>query len=134
MNSLKIVIGSLFCFIVSLLECAPRKHTLLSRAPAMQAARLNPLASNPEARQAGARLYASHCAGCHGRDRQGIGSAPALADAKIYNAPPGTLFWILRRGAVFIGMPDFADLPELQRWQIVTFLKDDHTASATRSR
>jgi hypothetical protein len=55
MNSLKIVIGSLFCFIVSLLECAPRKHSLLSRAPAMQAARMIPLASNPEAGQAGAR-------------------------------------------------------------------------------
>ena len=134
MNSLKIFSGASFCLVVSLLECAPRRHTLLIRAPAMQTARLNPLASNPEARQAGARLYASHCAGCHGRDRQGIGSAPALADAKIYNAPPGTLFWILRRGAVFTGMPDFADLPELQRWQIVTFLKDDHTASATRSR
>jgi mono/diheme cytochrome c family protein len=134
MNSLKIVVGALFCLVVSLLECAPRKHTLLSRVPSVQAARLNPLDSNPEARQAGARMYASHCAGCHGRDRQGIGSAPALADAKIYNAPPGTLFWILRRGAVFTGMPDFADLPELQRWQIVTFLKDDHTAPATRSR
>jgi hypothetical protein len=34
MNSRKIVIGSLFCLIISLLECAPRKHTLLSRAPA----------------------------------------------------------------------------------------------------
>ena len=55
MNSRKIVIGSLFCLIISLLECAPRKHTLLSRAPAMQAARLNPLASNPEAGQAGGR-------------------------------------------------------------------------------
>jgi hypothetical protein len=55
MNPLKVVISSLFCPIVSLLECAPRKHTLLSRAPAMQAARLNPLASNPEAGQAGAR-------------------------------------------------------------------------------
>src|SRR5262249_45068269 len=117
-----------------LLECPQGSHTLLPGPPPIHTARLNPLASNPEARQAGARLYASHCAGCHGRDRQGIGSAPALADAKIYNAPPGTLFWILRRGAVFTGMPDFADLPELQRWQIVTFLKDDHTTSTTRSR
>jgi hypothetical protein len=55
MNSLKIVIGALFCLVVSLLECAPRRHTLLSRAPAMQAARVNPLGSNPEAGQAGAR-------------------------------------------------------------------------------
>ena len=49
MNSRKMVIGALFCLIVSLLVRTPRKHTLLSRAPAMQAARLNPLTANPEA-------------------------------------------------------------------------------------
>ena len=39
MNSRKIVIGALLCLIVSLRDGATRKHTLLSRAPAMQASR-----------------------------------------------------------------------------------------------
>src|SRR5262249_57610803 len=120
-------------FVGRVVGWAARSHARLLGPAILAPGSVKPSTRKEEGRLAGARLYASHCAGCHGRDRQGIGSAPALADAKIYNAPPGTLFWILRRGAVFTGMPDFADLPELQRWQIVTFLKDDHTTSTTRS-
>jgi mono/diheme cytochrome c family protein len=92
------------------------------------------MAADPVARQAGARLYAHLCGGCHGDNRQGIGLAPALANARIYDAPAGELFWALRSGSLFTGMPGFAEMPDPQRWQIVTFLKEDRTGTASRSK
>jgi cytochrome c oxidase cbb3-type subunit III len=38
------------------------------------------LAGNPEARAAGARLYASYCATCHGSDARGVRGYPNLRD------------------------------------------------------
>jgi mono/diheme cytochrome c family protein len=133
MRPQRIVIAASLCCIVLLVECSSKRGDLLNHVPAVQAARPNPLASDPKARQAGARLYASRCASCHGKDREGIGKAPALANSRIYDASPGALFWTVRSGAVFGGMPSFADITAQQRWQIVSFLKEDHTGSATRS-
>jgi mono/diheme cytochrome c family protein len=41
----------------------------------------------------------------------------------VRQAPPGAIFWVLRNGALWRGMPSFSHLPEQQRWQIVTYLK-----------
>lgn len=117
-----------------LLGCAARKGNLVGGAPSSAVARANPLASDPDARQAGARLYASACAGCHGEKREGSGRAPALAASRIYDAPPGALFWVVRSGSVFSGMPSFADIPAQQRWQIVAFLTQDRGGSGSASR
>ena len=35
----------------------------------------------------------------------------------------GALFWALRNGSLNKGMPSFAHLPNPQRWQIITFLR-----------
>jgi hypothetical protein len=42
----------------------------------------------------------------------------------MFDASPGTLFWVLRNGSLRRGMPSFAHLPEPARWQIITFLQD----------
>jgi mono/diheme cytochrome c family protein len=73
--------------------------------------------------RAGAKLYARECAECHGPKREGGKKVPSLNQPEVYNATPGTLFWILRNGSLQRGMPSFAHLPEAQRWQIITFLR-----------
>lgn len=101
-----------------------RVGSLVQQAPARTANTPNPLEGNENARRAGAKLYARECAACHGANREGRGSAPALDQPEVYQAVPGTLFWVLRNGSLNRGMPSFAHLPEPQRWQIITFLRD----------
>lgn len=102
--------------------------SLVQQAPAKAAKNKNPLGGDELARQAGAKLYSRECASCHGVKREGLGQAPPLARSDIYGAAPGALFWALRNGSLRRGMPSFAHLPELERWQIVTFLKDRNAA------
>lgn len=40
------------------------------------------------------------------------------------NGAPGTLSWVLRNGSIWHGMPSLAHLPEQQRWEIVSFLRE----------
>jgi mono/diheme cytochrome c family protein len=96
---------------------------LPQKAPAEWAARVNPMAGNPRAQKAGAKLYERECSACHGPSAEGMGKAPSLRQAAVSQAPPGALFWILENGALFHGMPSFAHLPPPERWQIVTFLE-----------
>lgn len=106
------------------LVAAGATGSLIQRAAGRAPAKANPLAHSEGSRLAGAKLYARECASCHGPDREGTGKAPPLAQPEVYDAAPGTLFWILRNGSLRRGMPSFAHLPEASRWQIVTFLNN----------
>jgi quinohemoprotein ethanol dehydrogenase len=99
------------------------------QAPAAWAAKKNPLADNPRAQQAGAKLYERECAECHGRGAEGTGKAPSLRQTGVSQAAPGALQWVLKNGAIYHGMPSFAHLPEPERWQIITFLKSLNSRS-----
>lgn len=92
-------------------------------APASATQQKNPLAGQHVAAQAGAKLYATDCAGCHGPNGQGMGTFPALAKGPTQNAPDGEVFWFMTTGAPDKGMPAWSSLSERQRWQLVTFLK-----------
>jgi mono/diheme cytochrome c family protein len=94
-----------------------------AKVPAKARARLNPLENDPQAVAAGRKLFAQHCAECHGRTAQGGKKAPNLRAEEVQKATPGTLFWILSNGVVRGGMPVWSKLPEPERWQIVTFVK-----------
>ena len=97
---------------------------LLRQAPPEAAAVANPLAGQEQAQQAGAKLFARECAGCHGANGAGgLGKPPPLRRPDVQAAPPGALFWVLRNGSRQRGMPSFAHLPEPQRWQIITWLQ-----------
>jgi mono/diheme cytochrome c family protein len=95
----------------------------LAKAPKKAAVRHNPLEHDPDAVAAGDKLFALHCAECHGKMAEGGRKAPSLLAEQVQQATPGTLFWILTNGVVRHGMPVWSKLPEPQRWQIVSYLK-----------
>jgi putative copper resistance protein D len=79
----------------------------------------------------GARLFAAHCAACHGGDGAGstVGSAVAAPNLVRHaaNHRPGELYWWIAHGRAGTAMPAFA--PPLTSdgiWSIVQFL---HTLS-----
>lgn len=83
----------------------------------------NPYATQTGSADAGKRLYAEHCAACHGAAAQGSGNVPSLASARIKQASPGALFWFISKGDIDAGMPAWNSLPEQQRWNLVSFLQ-----------
>ena len=101
----------------------------LAKVPTKAAAKRNPFESDPEAPVAGAKLFARHCAECHGETANGAKKGPSLRAPEVQQATPGTLFWLLTNGVVRKGMPVWSKLPDSQRWQLVTYIKSLSTGS-----
>ena len=99
----------------------------LNKVPAKDRARMNPFSSDADASVAGAKIFAEHCAECHGKDARGKNHGkhfrPNLHADRMKQATPGELFWLLTNGSQKNGMPSWSRLPEPQRWQIITYLK-----------
>jgi mono/diheme cytochrome c family protein len=95
----------------------------LAKAPKKASARRNPLETDPEAPTAGAKLFAQHCAECHGETAEGGKKGPSLRASEVQQATPGALFWLLTNGVVRRGMPVWSKLPDAQRWQLVSYIK-----------
>jgi len=95
------------------------------RAPQEAAARTNPLAHKPEAAAGGQKLFHRNCAECHGEDGRGLAKKHAadLLLPAVQVQTDGALFWKITNGNVDRGMPSFSKLPELQRWQLVLYLR-----------
>jgi mono/diheme cytochrome c family protein len=100
-----------------------------AKVPEKARTRLNPLQADRDAPLSGQKLFAQHCAQCHGARAEGGRKAPSLHVQDVQTATPGTLFWILTNGVVRRGMPAWSKLPEPQRWQIVTFLQSMSTTA-----
>ena len=116
--------AALFAFLsVLLISGLYAQDAHFHNAPTSSAQTKNPLAGQSSAASAGAKLYAANCASCHGSTGQGGGNIPALKQQRIQSVPDGEVFWFITNGSVQNGMPSWAQLPEQQRWQIVTFLK-----------
>jgi len=95
------------------------------QAPAEAAARTNPLARKPEAAAGGEKLFKRNCVECHGEDGSGLVKKRA-ADLQlplVQQQSDGVLFWKITNGNTDRGMPSFSRLPELQRWQLVLYLR-----------
>jgi glucose/arabinose dehydrogenase len=92
-------------------------------APAAAEQTKNPYARKRAAAQAGANLFARHCASCHGPTGGGTANIPALATGPAQNAADGAIFWFITQGDPNNGMPSWSSLSEPERWQIVTYLK-----------
>jgi cytochrome c oxidase cbb3-type subunit 2 len=92
------------------------------RAPASVHAKANPYEGQPDAVRAGRKLFARHCASCHGEEGRG-GEAPHVDADLVRGATSGDLFWFLTNGNLRRGMPSWSRLPDARRWQLVAFLK-----------
>src|ERR1700757_1209248 len=89
------------------------------------AAKKNRRASRPEAAAGGEKLFKRNCVECHGEDGSGLVKKHAadLQLAKVQEQSDGVLFWKITNGNPDRGMPSFSRLPELQRWQLVLYLR-----------
>ena len=93
--------------------------------PAEAASRKNPLAARPETATGGKKLFMRNCVECHAEDGSGKPKKHA-ADLQlpvVQAQSDGTLFWKITNGNPDRGMPSFSRLPEMQRWQLVLFLR-----------
>jgi mono/diheme cytochrome c family protein len=98
-------------------------YSQLAHVPDDALARVNPLEKDPGAVKAGRKLYARHCADCHGATGENGSKGPSLLVPEIQTASSGALLWVITNGNVRAGMPVWSKLPEPQRWQITTYLK-----------
>jgi mono/diheme cytochrome c family protein len=106
----------------SLLMMAAGSHWR-SKAPRDEQARVNPYANKLEAVAAGRVLFEDHCAKCHGEDAAGRHGRPSLRGEEVRGATDGELFWLLKNGSTWKGMPSWSELPEPERWQIIAYLR-----------
>jgi glucose/arabinose dehydrogenase/mono/diheme cytochrome c family protein len=102
-------------------------------APASSAHEKNPYTAQHAAIVEGATLYTRNCGACHGIGARGTGNIPALSHGAVQSAPDGEVFWFITTGSVANGMPSWAQLPEQQRWQIVTYVKSLRPSSAQKT-
>src|SRR5437868_2106192 len=95
------------------------------QAPTDAAARVNPLARKPAAAAGGKKLFLRECAECHREDGSGLirKHSADLQLSVVQAQSDGTLFWKITNGNPDRGMPSFSRLPEMQRWQLVLFLR-----------
>ncbi len=98
-------------------------NSWIEKVPEADRNRSNPFAGQAEAVAAGSRLFADHCAKCHGADALGRGKRPSLRSKEVQQASDGQIFWFLRNGNLRRGMPSWSSLPEPSRWQVITYLK-----------
>lgn len=93
-----------------------------------EAPKASPITASPEALAAGAKIYRTNCAVCHGLPGQ-----PQAAIAKgefpkppelfkghgVTDDPPGETYWKVANGIRLTGMPGFTgSLSEDQMWQV----------------
>ncbi|HJT70141.1 MAG TPA: cytochrome c [Terriglobales bacterium] len=100
------------------------RHAIFDKVPEKSRVQPNPLTGDPDATTAGKKLFAQHCASCHGENAVGIRhKAPNLHKEEVQSASPGSIFWVLSNGIIRHGMPDWSKLPEAQRWQLTSYIK-----------
>jgi mono/diheme cytochrome c family protein len=114
------VAGMMLC---AALFSAAVDNSWIEKVPEADRNRTNPFAGQADAVAAGSKLFADHCAKCHGSDALGRGKRPSLRSKEVQQAGDGQIFWFLRNGNLRRGMPSWSSLPEPSRWQIIAYLK-----------
>lgn len=102
------------------------------RAPEEAVQRKNPLAARPQLAAGGAKLFRRNCVECHGENGEGLKKAADLKLPAVQQQNDGTLFWKITNGNPDRGMPSFSRLPELQRWQLILYLRTLPSAQDNR--
>ncbi|MGH9511226.1 MAG: PQQ-dependent sugar dehydrogenase [Terriglobales bacterium] len=104
-------------------QSSPAEDSSFHHAPASAKKLKNPLSGQPQAVEAGAKIYANTCAKCHGVNGQGTGNVPPLTEGPAQSATDGEIFWFITKGDINNGMPSWKSLSKQQRWQVVNFVK-----------
>lgn len=137
-----VVIGAgwVYWFVVNHSFSARSKPTWYEAALARQARRLatepgarhlaNPLPASPVNIAEGRAHFADHCAICHSSDGSGktmIGSnlyppAPDMRDKASQDLSDGELFYIIKNGIRFTGMPGWGG-EDSENWKLVLFIR-----------
>ncbi|MGO8794184.1 MAG: PQQ-dependent sugar dehydrogenase [Candidatus Sulfotelmatobacter sp.] len=126
-----------FSFLIAaatLLSLAPLQAQVDAKfhnAPSSAKNMKDPYEGQAAATKTGSTLYAANCLSCHGKLGKGTGNVPSLVDGKLDGVTSGEVFWFITRGDVDNGMPSWSQLPEKQRWQIVTYVKSMTAAVPT---
>jgi mono/diheme cytochrome c family protein len=90
----------------------------------------NPIASTPENIAEARDHFADHCAICHGNDGAGktqinsglYPAAPDLRSPEAQNLTDGEIFYIIKNGVRFTGMPGWGGEDE-ENWKLVLFIR-----------
>jgi mono/diheme cytochrome c family protein len=99
----------------------------LTKVPGKDREKTNPFHDQEDAAAAGKRLFADHCAPCHGKSAEGDRKHPSLHTERIQQqATEGELHWLIANGDMARGMPSWSKLGDPQIWQIVTYVKTLH--------
>src|SRR5277367_1433454 len=112
--SLARIAAGLFAVVI----CMDADGSWLKHVPEKARGKTNPYAGRPDAVEAGSRVFADHCAKCHGADALGLDKRPSLRSDRVQHATDCEIAWLLKNGNLAGGMPSWSALPEPTRWQI----------------
>src|SRR5262245_32018218 len=93
----------------------------------------NPLAADPAAIAAGARLYEQTCKGCHGGGGSGGRARSLNREAFQHGGGDGEIFQTIRRGIAGTEMPPFSAFSDEQTWQLVSYVRSLSADQAARA-
>jgi mono/diheme cytochrome c family protein len=103
--------------------------------PATSREAQNPVLLNAQALPDAMHHYADHCATCHANDGSGdtpLGRGlyprpPDLRRPATQNLTDGEMYWVIRNGVRFTGMPAFGDeklgMQDEDSWKLVHFIR-----------
>ncbi len=100
------------------------------QAPPEAVAKVNPLAGKTQLAAGGKKIFLRDCAQCHRTDGTGLQSAANLTLPVVQQQSDGALFWKITQGNPGRKMPSASGLPDMQRWQIVLFLRTLNASGA----
>ena len=122
-RSIRYVAAALSAVVFSPFSITHAQNANFHQAPASAKQLKNPYAGQNQAAKNGRRLYAMNCGACHGRNAGGQGNVPGLVDGKMESVTAGEIFWYITTGDQANGMPSWVKMPEADRWQIITYIK-----------